>query len=275
MTDTDGDKLTKLLNASGFAFQLALEAAVNANPGHDRHWKVTAREHPWKTVTGGGYIDLVVSSGRVHLVVECKRSREATWMFLMPDPAQMTRSHARICWTNTVPHKPSLAGWGDIQIYPNSPESSFCAVRGQGEKDAPLLERIASTVADSADSLASDLLKLDERSSRTNIVVPVIVTTASLTLSSFKPEDVSLHSGELSAAAFTAVPHVRFRKSLAASEAPDDYEPTQLRDLSDSSERTIFVVAGAHFTDWLGEFEIGTSSMPWETARRRAEAMGG
>ena len=57
------------------------------NPGR-YGWKVAAREHPWKSASGTGYIDLVISSGRVHLVVECKRPRDATWMFLMPDEKQ-------------------------------------------------------------------------------------------------------------------------------------------------------------------------------------------
>lgn len=47
------DKLKRLLNASGFAFQLALEAAVRSAPMDDR-WQIGAREHPWST-SGRGY----------------------------------------------------------------------------------------------------------------------------------------------------------------------------------------------------------------------------
>lgn len=272
---TDDDKLKGLLNASGFAFQLALESTVRRHPGHDG-WTVTAREHPWKTLTGSGYIDLVVSAGRVHLVIECKRSRDATWMFLMPDEKHMSRSHARICWTNTVPHRRPLAGWGDIQIRPASPESSFCVVRGQGERDAPLLERIASGLAESSDGLAADFLALDEQSAAIRVVVPVIVTTATLVLGTFKPEDVSLASGELDAVSFSTVPYLRFRKSLAAAATPGEYEPEALRDLSASSERTVFVVSASQFTAWLDEFQMDVPSFgsPWESARNRADAEG-
>ncbi len=268
-------KLKSLLNASGFAFQLAVEAAVRARPG-TYGWAVSAREHPWKTNAGTGFIDLVISSGRAHLVVECKRPRNATWMFLMTDEKQMARSHARICWTDTVPLKAPLVGWDDVQVYPASPESNFCAVRGQGEKDAPLLERLASSVVESVDGLAADLLTLDQRSATSNVIIPVIVTTAALVLASFRAQDVDLTSGELDAVSFTTIPHIRFRKSLAASGAPDDYEATRLRDLSAAAERTVFVVNSMHFTQWLEGFQLGAPSFgsPWETARRRADANG-
>jgi hypothetical protein len=267
------DKLKSLLNASGFAFQLAVETAVRST-SMSEPWSVSGREYPWTTNNGHGYIDLVLSRNDVHLVIECKRSRDAIWMFLMPDKKQLERSHARIRWTNTVPHRRDLADWGDIQVYPQSPEADFCVVRGRGENDSPLLERIASSVANAAESLSADLLKLDKGSKRVTLVIPVLVTTASLMLSRFDPSDVDLKSGEVANASFTTVPHLRFRKSLALTSAPDEYDPTKLRDLSAASERTVFVVGGLHFTDWLKEFEIRGSSRPWEAARNAAEAMG-
>jgi hypothetical protein len=268
------DKLRKLLNASGFAFQLALESAVRSTPA-DEPWKVTGREHPWSTASGSGYIDLVLSRGNIHLVIECKRSRDAVWMFLMPDDKQLSRSHARVRWTDTRPQRPDLADWGDVQVYPSSPEADFCVVRGQGERDAPLLERIAASVAESADGLSGDLLELRKGERRTSVIIPVIVTTAELLLSQFDPKEIDLKTGEVSAATFTAVPHLRFRKSLAPSAVPDHYEPTSFRDLRAASERTVFVVNGQHFTSWLNAFAIGGSSWPWESARSAADAMGG
>jgi hypothetical protein len=191
-------------------------------------------------------------------------------MFLMPDQAQRHRSHARICWINTVPHQRPLSGWGDIQIYPASPEADFCVIRGQGERDRPLLERIGAGVVDAADGLSANLLQLREQYGTTEIVIPVIVTNATLMLASFSPNDISLETGEVENAAFEIVPHVRFRKSLAAAAAPDEYEPDQLRDLSAASERTVFVINAAHFTTWLDTFQLNIASTPWRPARALA-----
>jgi hypothetical protein len=274
MTDSDDDKLTRLLNASGFAFQLAVEEAVRKGK-YRSPWRVTGREHPWATDTGRGYIDLVLTQGKIHLAVECKRSRDAVWMFLMPDADQMSRSHARVCWTQTVPQRAPLAGWGDIQVHPNSPEADFCVVRGQGERDAPLLERIASSVVESVEGLSADFLEIGKESRSLNVIVPVIVTTAELVVSKFAPSDVNLRTGEIEKAQFTSVPHVRFRKSLAAASAPDEYEPESLEALSSGSERTVFVVGGSHLAEWLADFEVDarTGNTPWELARGRADAM--
>jgi len=159
MGDSNEGKLNRLLNASGFPFQLAIEDAVRSI-GTESAWHVTAREHPWKTSNSSGYIDLVLSNETTHLVIECKRFRDAAWMFLMPDATQMSRSHARVCWTDTVPNQKPLAGWSDVQVHPDSPESEFCAIRGQGEKDTPLLERLASSVAEAVDGLSADFLEL-------------------------------------------------------------------------------------------------------------------
>jgi hypothetical protein len=196
-------------------------------------------------------------------------------MFLMPDKKQLSRSHARIRWTDSRPQRRDLSNWGDIQVYPRSPEADFCVVRGQGEKDAPLLERIAASVAEATEGLSADLLELRRGSWRTNVVVPVIVTTADLVLSQFNPAEIDLKSGEVASATFTTVPHVRLRKSIALSQIPDDFEPEGLHDLSAASERTVFVVSGDHFISWLDEFEIGDFSKPWETARNVSNAMNG
>jgi len=268
------DKLRQLLNASGFAFQLGLEEAVRSGPVAGT-WRVTAREYPWVTRTGRGYIDLILTRGNVHLVVECKRSRDAVWMFLMPDQKQLRRSRARIRWTQSVPNGPNLADWGDIQVSPESPEVEFCAIRGQGETDRPLLERIAATAAEAAESISVDFLELRKGSPHVNVIIPVIVTSAQLTLSQFKPGTVDLGTGEIGTAEFATVPHVRFRKSLGSTSIPDEYDAERLEDLRQAAERTVFVVSGEYFVAWLSEFDTGGSSRPWESARRVADALRG
>lgn len=269
------DAHLKLLNASGFAFQLAIEAAVRAAPGRIQ-WRVVGREHPWKSESSSGFADIVLTCGNLFVVVECKRTRAAAWMFLMPDVEQMSRSHAKVAWVDTKPHRQALAGWGDIQVYPSSPESDFCAIRGQGENDRPMLERVAAQVVAAADGLCANLVTLHERSARSKVVIPVIATNAELVVAQFDPSAVDLTGAEVMDAKFKSVPHVRFRKTLGTAAADLDYEPEELRDLTEISVRSVFVVRASSFTDWLGALDISPSdgSGPWASARSRADAMG-
>lgn len=262
----------KLLNASGYAFQLAIESAVRAASGR-LEWRIVGREHPWGAADDLGFADIVLTCGNLYMVVECKRTRDAAWLFLMPDDKQLSRSHAKVAWVSTRPHRKALAGWGDVQIDPRSPESDFCAVRGQGEKDRPMLERVAAQVVAAADGLCVDLISLHEQSEKSKVVIPVIVTNADLLVAQFDPAKMDLSAGEVADAHFSAVPHVRFRKTLGPSSADLDYEPQELRDLAEGSVRTVFVVRADAFTKWLGELEISPNggSWPWSTARARAD----
>lgn len=248
---------------------------MRAAPGR-LQWRVVGREHPWQSEGSSGFADIVLTCGNLFVVVECKRTRDASWMFPMPDDKQMSRSHAKVAWVDTKPHRQALAGWGNIQVYPNSPESDFCAVRGQGESDRPMLERVATQVVAAADGLCEDLVTLHERSARSKVVIPAIVTNAELLVAQFDPAAVDLTGAEVTDAKFTSVPHVRFRKALGKA-APDlECEPEELRDLTESSVRSVFVVRASAFVDWIGALNISPSdgTGPWASARSRADTMG-
>ena len=74
MSDPAAVKLKRMLDGSGFPFQLALEEAVRSLQASSG-WRVTGREYPWRTASASGYMELVLSNGKTHLAVECKRSR--------------------------------------------------------------------------------------------------------------------------------------------------------------------------------------------------------
>lgn len=264
----DADKLRSLVNASGFVFQLALEDAIKRSV--ERHgWQIAVREYPWRTERHVGFADLILSRGPFRLIIEAKRHRDAEWVFLMPEPKQSQRSHARIMWTDTVPGGPPLSGWGDIQVYPASPEADFCVVRGQGEKDRPLLERLGAGLIDTVEGVGSDLLDLHARGSSTHVLIPLIVTTATLYLAHFDVHDVPLRTGEISAGNFIQVPSVRFRKSLSRTSEHLTPELSELEHLAKNAERTAFIVTAEHLVDWLEDFETNNNGfMPWHVARR-------
>src|SRR5262249_25748498 len=79
------EEFRKIVNASGFLFQLRVENEIETTQ-LDHRWTVLAREHPWQDVASdrNGYIDLVLGKANVRLVIECKRTRDADWIFLVP-----------------------------------------------------------------------------------------------------------------------------------------------------------------------------------------------
>jgi hypothetical protein len=80
----------KLLNASGFAFQLAIEYAVQAKAGGIQSC-IVGREHPWSSGSAVGFADIALSCVNLFVVVECKRTRDAAWTFLMADVQHVRR----------------------------------------------------------------------------------------------------------------------------------------------------------------------------------------
>ena len=65
----------QLLNATGFAFQLAVEASVPISGDVDVRWRIERREYPWKTGSGSGFIDIVLSRQNILMAIECKKTK--------------------------------------------------------------------------------------------------------------------------------------------------------------------------------------------------------
>jgi hypothetical protein len=174
------EKLHGVVNASGFAFQLGIEHQIRE--AAERHqWKILSREHAWRDGSRAGFADLILEKGILRLVIECKRVREGVWIFLVPegeDDIGTFRAH----WADSSPDKPNMVGWHPMNLQPPSPEAEFCVVRGQGEGDKPMLERIASSLLDSISAIAIEELDLpDSRKFAKHLIhIPVIVTNADL-----------------------------------------------------------------------------------------------
>jgi hypothetical protein len=90
--------LLKQVNAGGFLLQLRLEEEIRrlrSNQG----WEVIAGEHHWMHPETGtfGFIDLIVGCGIVRLVIECKRPRDGSWIFLAPEECTAERPCTFVC----------------------------------------------------------------------------------------------------------------------------------------------------------------------------------
>jgi hypothetical protein len=270
---SSADKLLDLVNNSGFLFQLGVEAEAQST--YDQHgWKTVVHEYPWQQSNGsGGFIDLILWKNNIRLVIECKRVREATWAFLALTDQEETRF--RSAWANCVQGESPLAGWFDFRMGPSSPVAEFCIVRGQGENDRPLLERVCGGLVQSVDSLAEEELRIAAKRpiGFTTIYIPVIVTNAELQLCVYSPTRISMVDGTIPDAVFQTVPFIRFTKSLATSlsSAPDveDFR-SALRD----RERTVFIVSASSLVEFLRKLAVGGphdtfSSYPWMKARQK------
>lgn len=254
----EDNKLLDLINGSGFLFQLGIEAEVKRTR-HEHLWNVAAREYPWERDGAGGFIDLVLSRGPLRVVLECKRTREATWVFLTTSDSK--RSFFWCPWAQYVSGSRFQGGWIDFQVLPACPIAEFCIVRGQGEGDKPLLERLCAGLVQAVDGLAEEELQIWSNASQRNlgVYIPVIVTTATLQLCVYDPARVSMTDGSIQEAEFKAVPYVRFRKSLATT-LSKEARPDSLEGALADRERSVFIVNAEHFTEFLKELEIREDS---------------
>lgn len=266
-------KLVKLLNSSGFAFQLGVEA--NVRNGHEcRALARIIREHPWfhENRNESGFVDLIIEKEVGRFVVECKRTTEAKWLFLDPGPRDAETPRAKLHWQCRLDGKNIVKDWSDIGVHPPSPEVQFCNVRGGGENRQSMLDRIGFELIAATEAVASKEMSLLPGGDLFHYYyVPVIVTNAELLVGKFNPETLDLDSGKIDSAEFSKANSVRYRKSLAVSSVEGN-GPSTLSEANEGAERTVFIVRANAFSAWLDEWTTAPKSqvqgMPWEKARK-------
>ncbi len=268
----DSGSLLNLVNSSGFPFQLRIEHEVQTKFNAREHlWEILGGEHQWIDRESGekGFIDIVLRQGIARMTIECKRVRDGTWIFLVPTQQANSTTRVRLIYSDNPLSKPSIMGWKDFDLKPDSMESAFCVVRGSGEKDVPMLERLSGIVLASLENLAIEemVLMKKEQIEDDRIYIPVIVTNANLQVCVFDSSQVGLQDGQLNGASFGSVPYIRFRKSmitkLASLEEPKPTIQSAVqkvqrphRILFDSNlekERTVFVVQANNLLDFLNQ----------------------
>ena len=279
MTTNSEKNLEKIVNASGFVFQLSV--MDNIQRTKEKHnWEILAHEHPWRNPSNDdeGYIDIILKQEWRRFVIECKRTRDASWVFLNPDDKRDEVALARCLWTlrNALyidkenklsgPVYETISGWYDFAMAPTSPESEFCAIRGSGETDMPFLERICGELLKAIDCLSVEEKEIDKKNKyyRPCMYIPTIVTNAQLVLCHFDPDKVSLSDGLVKDGKFKTVPFIRFRKSLTA--VLSSYaSPTNLMDANIDKQRTILIMNADSFCDILENIQVkkGEDMDPW------------
>jgi hypothetical protein len=123
-----------------------------------------------------------------------------------------------------------------------------------------LLERLAGQLLEATEGIADEQFSLDlahrtnHRQRKAWVYVPVIVTTAQLTVCDFNPAEVSIADGLLpEKAAFGAVSVVRFTKNLSFD--IDASQHDTLTTANVAKDRTVLVINAASFGVFLQQFD--------------------
>jgi hypothetical protein len=267
MSDDFHKHARSIADSSGFPLQIKVSNIVDSIQG----WQVLIEEHPWlsEETNLGGFIDLIIENYQQYgenktdkfyvMLIECKRVKQAKWVFLVPETNKMKFTRARLWYSNSINGAWNHFDWVNCQVEPNSYESQFCAIPGMEHGRRNLLERTASELIEATEALARQEHELQKRYPSHHpqfqrIYIPIIVTTAELIVSRFETGSISLTDGSLpDNAIFEEVPSVRFRKSLTTKLTSNQ---DSIKKVHDDTQRTIFIVNARKFEEFLNDFYI-------------------
>jgi hypothetical protein len=126
-----------------------------------------------------------------------------------------------------------------------------------------MLERIASDLVSATEAYACEEKGYQAAiSDALRMYFSVIVTTASLKVCSFDPNQITLLDGKIDQSEFVEVPYVRFRKQLSTRQ-PTNNPPgsSDRNDLVRAKEHTVFVVNSEAIKDFLLEFSVDNDAL--------------
>lgn len=249
------------VNSSGFPLQIAIQHQVDEMT--NRHgFRTLYSEHSWKneSTSESGFIDLIISNSpqTLYMIVECKRVKDTSWIFMKDQGASATRRHAKAFIYTSSLSEIKRYGWADLHISPDTPESEFCVIPGTDQKSKSLIERSAAELVSSTEGFAEECRRLSLGDRDTfKLFFNVIVTTAKLQVCEYDPAKIKLEDGNLIDAEFKEVPYIRYRKQLSPLyEIPEVYSTAGSYDVSRAKESTVFVVNSLHIHDFLKDFEL-------------------
>jgi len=249
------------VNSSGFPLQIGIKNIVD-DSFENHNWRTLFTEHAWRNPNKNetGFIDLVLENqnGIQLLVVECKRVKDTSWIFLIEGETIKNRHHAKSFVFRQSLEDIKRFEWLDITLDPSTPESQFCVIPGTGNNKRSLIERTASELISSTEAFAYENKSLTLKDRETlKIYFNVIVTTAKLQVCLFKPDSISIENGTISDPYFKEVPYLRFRKQLnPIYKIPKIYSSFGSQEVARAKENTVFVVNSMHLIEFLKEFEI-------------------
>jgi hypothetical protein len=241
----DQEHLRKIVDGSGYLLQIAVEHRVRKMVSQPE-WSVQVTEHPWRRHDEPRFIDLVLGTEVLRLVVECKRPGGGEYTFLAPHGSRPA-ANARCRWVEYTPNRQTGAstegGIYDFGSTSNTYEAAYAIVSGQDERK-PILERLAAEAVEACDALAMEELDLAEQRQHhlRRIYIPTIVTTAPLYVVVYKPENIDPGRATLVGDfESVAVDSLWFRKSLTT-ELSENSQPADLKSANADRERSVLLI---------------------------------
>lgn len=150
--------------------------------------------------------------------------------------------------------------WDDVCSTPASEQSEFCVLPND-EQRKPILESLAAGVLDSIEGLAQEEVNIAKSQSppyrlRRLFIFPVIVTNAEIAVCRFDSGSIRIDDGTIDPVnvEFTAVPFIRFRKSLAKVFPYGSFD--DLQSANRARQRTVFVVNAASISEFLTGWDM-------------------
>jgi hypothetical protein len=260
--------LAEAVKRSGFPFQAKIQRIIEDT----QDWQVHCSECPWCYKDREEFIDIIARKNNIYLAIECKRSgtlKEArnshglqwpeyapkrSFIFLYRDTdaessSETNRTLVTCCLFELCDDDPSVAHSANIkemQFEPKSYEASIC-IPVDVDNPKEILERELSSLVRGCHEYTSSRYRslIDVADGFIDIFMPVFVTNSPLYALRFDAEKVSVEDGQYDFEAddLQQVPWVRFRKSLMADGS------------TISDERTVFIVEGKHFKQFLEQFK--------------------
>lgn len=245
------------LKGSGFPFQTAVRHEIGS---HKAGYRIHASEYPWLNgKNADAFLDLIAINRELVLAVECKKTKQDKYIFLLPLGTARTGDVEDFRCLRVAYFDDKRAGSAEIycetrELLPSSPSSEFCIVSTATGTER-MLERDAAILVSATDAFAQDKQEWPKmRLSSPYLIVPVLVTNAELYTARYEPSEVSLQSGEFEEVPddLKRAPWIRFCKTFIAGRG---------RDLG---LRSIFVVNASSLTTFLNYLEepIGQPSNP-------------
>jgi hypothetical protein len=230
-----------LVNRAGYALQLAIEHEIRAECDPMKKWDILATEMPY----GEGFLDIVAGKSSVVAMIECKRSLDSEWIFLV---AKGTSGNEALCRLEWRDEKAQLR-CSSFNFAVGSHVSGFCVV-DKGKNRADLLESVCQDLLNAIYSVARQPLLLQSGGA---VYLPIVVTTAPLVICEFDPAEVPLKDATLPPSAqFSEVNFLRYQKSLAFGDAFRVPAPMRLPEIARHLLRTVLICHASHLRELLG-----------------------
>jgi hypothetical protein len=262
---TNNDKLLKIVDSSGYQFQQAVVEKLRTL-STNRTFDGILTEHSWSHEKENltGFIDIILMHDYVRLVIECKRSLNASWIFLLPKDKQVNTDTARLGWGfRNDSSKQTFYCYNDFNFEPKSYISNFCVIRGSDASNSSFLERLCNFLIISQDALTKEELTIStNRLPNRILTIPIIITTAQLFVCKYNISDISLVNGFTSNADFEIVPFIKFHKTLVNENLRGNI--INLQESNKEKERTVFIINSECIEQFFHEWHINfQKKMPW------------